>query len=309
MKNLAIKALTIILFSVMLISLFNPGFHPALSSDGMWTTSWPSGGIIYGVAVDPTNPSIVYAASASGGFFRSADGGASWSAINNGLSGLFTSEIAVQPNSPSTLYGYADYAVWKSINSGGSWTKAFNSSYVYQIVFDPNNPAAIYIGTNFGLIRTQNNGRSWDTINPNGQEIAVFDVAIDPQNSNVLYASVANLSDPAVWFGIFKSTDTGDTWTPVNSGISDTKIRSITVDKQIPSQVYACSEAGKVFKSSNSGESWKEVYNRAGCFDIVASGGTVYSAQSSVSKSSDGGDTWSDTATPFMVMESSYLTL
>ena len=207
-------------------------------------------GIIYGVAVDPTNPSNVYVASVAGGFFRSTDGGASWKAINNGLSGLYTSEIAIQPNSPATLYGYSDYAVWKSTNSGGSWTKAFNSSAVYQIVFAPANPAIIFIATNFGLLRSQNNGRSWETIYPNGQAIAVFDLTIDPQNSNVLYASVANLTAPGEWLGIFKSTDGGDTWTPANNGIDDLIIRSIAVDKQIPARYMLAAKQEKCTKAA-----------------------------------------------------------
>jgi len=304
LRLIAGKLICTILVSLSLFNNSTLEKIQILESDSTWSTNWPVGGIIYGIDVDPINTSIIYLSSPNGGFFRSPDGGASWNGINTGLSGLYTTEIAIHPQTTSTLYGYADYAIWKSTNSGGNWIKIQNTSSVYKIQFDPSDPTDIYVAKDQGLLRTLNGGSTWETIYPDGQwTTSIFDLEIDPQNTNVLYASLANLSAPGEWFGIYKSVDEGNTWTPVNSGITDLHIRSIAVDKQTPNQVYACSEAGKIYKSINNGSNWNEIFNRSGCFDVIAEGGIVYAANGTVSRSMDGGLTWDTKTTNFMTME------
>src|SRR5215510_3279514 len=98
------------------------------STDGSATFVAASSGLtnftITAIAVNPSNPRIVYAAT-EGGVFRTDDGGASWSAAP-GLPFAVFNGLALDPRNPATVFAVGDAGVFKSADSGSSWT-AINS--------------------------------------------------------------------------------------------------------------------------------------------------------------------------------------
>ena len=79
-------------------------FFTALGlGQGVWRSIGPDGGTVRTLAIDPTDSMTLYAVS-SGGVFKSTDGGANWSPINNGLPNFFVSALVIDPISPMTLY-------------------------------------------------------------------------------------------------------------------------------------------------------------------------------------------------------------
>ncbi len=89
-----------------------------------WTSIGPEGGTIFGLAIDPTTPTTLYAGTFGGVVFKSADGGSSWSAVTD-LTGKSVLALAIDPTTPTTLYaGTEGGGVFKSIDGGGNWSAA-----------------------------------------------------------------------------------------------------------------------------------------------------------------------------------------
>ena len=107
----------------------------------VWTSAGPEGGRIVALAVDPAAPATLYAAGEGGGVFKSADGGASWRAINAGLTNANVRALAVDPAAPATLYaGMWGGGVFKSTDGGLSWHAAnagLATLDVWSLAIDP----------------------------------------------------------------------------------------------------------------------------------------------------------------------------
>ena len=94
------KCLLISLLALLMI----PGWSNSVSAGfNVWTSNGPEGGIINALAVDPQTPDIIYAGT-GGGVFKSTDGGASWSAFNNGLTNTVVQALAIDPQTPAIIY-------------------------------------------------------------------------------------------------------------------------------------------------------------------------------------------------------------
>ena len=106
-----------------------------ISSGGVatWTSIGPEGGTVRALAIDPVNPTIVYAGTVGGGIFKSTDGGGHWTAANTGLgywaggywtggSASVVNAFAIDPSTPTILYAATGAGVFRSIDAGGSWT-------------------------------------------------------------------------------------------------------------------------------------------------------------------------------------------
>ncbi len=165
------------------------------------------------MAVDPNNFNIFYAtsqgavtgiekSSEGAGVFKSTDKGATWKQINNGLNTLETNVIVIDPNNSNTLYlGTDDDGLYKSTNGGESWQKMYfpnvpNTFGVGDIVVDPKNSNNVYVGT-----------------------LDYFRLAVDPGRGIIGE------------YGIFKTTNAGETWEEFNDGLIYPGIYSLVIDK------------------------------------------------------------------------------
>src|SRR5262249_46622705 len=127
----------------------------------------------------------------------------------------------------------------------------------------PTSPATIYAGTYAGVIKSTDAGVTWHTYNNgmthNGNFVAVASLAIDPSNTNTIYAVTV--------VGVYKSTNGGDAWGELNNGLG-TSVTAIAIDPSSTNTLYAgvptlcffgCVPGGGVFKSTDSGGSWKQI--------------------------------------------------
>jgi hypothetical protein len=118
--------------------------------------------IIRELAIHPTDPNTVYAATTPRGVYKTTDGGANWIEVNNGIPNLADyrqmTSVAIDPLTPTTVYVGTEAGVFKSANGGASWA-AFNSGLtnfdVQAFVIDPLIPRIIYAGTVGGVFRRQ----------------------------------------------------------------------------------------------------------------------------------------------------------
>ena len=149
---------------------------------------------IFELALDPTNPSILYAGT-RGGAFQSTDMGANWAAINNGLTNTNVRTLALDPTNPSTLYAGTDGdGVFKSTDKGANWTAINNgltNTAVVALALDPTNPSTLYAGTRGGVFKSTDRGANWVALNKGLIDLDVFALEIDPTNSATVYAGTA----------------------------------------------------------------------------------------------------------------------
>jgi hypothetical protein len=254
---------------VILVSLF-----PAAASAGLdqWTTNGPDqAGPILSLAVDPTNPAIVYAGTGHAGalvgaVFKSVDGGASWNFSNTDLPDVFVRALVIDPTTPSTIYAGTSGAfigpnfrgMFKSVNSGASWTPLASTpgpGSVTAVALAQQNPATVYAGTTASppnnLFKSVNGGADWAPIG-NGLPNGIVDaVAVDPQTASTVYAGTQ--------FGLFKSVNGGTDWSPANTGFTPVAapgILTIVIDPQNTSTLYVGTGGFGVFKSVDGGATW-----------------------------------------------------
>jgi len=211
------------------------GPQPIISS--LPSGSFPVSGRITALAVDPTNSSIVYAGGAQGGVWKSTDGGVSWTPKTDSQASLATGSIAIDSNSCSpapckTIYvgtgeenfsadSYYGAGILKSTDGGDTWTLLGGS--VFGGPFGP-------IGCDGGF--------------------HIGAIAVHPTNPLILLlAGDRSGTCP----GIYRSTDAGQTWTPVLGGFPGT---GVFFDPANPNIAYAALGFSGVYKSTDAGATW-----------------------------------------------------
>jgi photosystem II stability/assembly factor-like uncharacterized protein len=219
-----------------------------------WTSLGPEGGRVPRLVADPQAPSTVYAGTC-GGVFKTADGGASWTAVNSGLSvpgcvGL----LVIDPRNASTVYAGASCGIYKTTDAGASWS-AINSGLnlpancVVSLAISSSTPGTLYAGGN-GVFKTTDAGSSWNEVDHSvlrtGNAIALL--TLDAQNEDTIYA--------AGFLGLLKSSDGGASWNRADSGLPVT-IDALAVDPRASGTLYA-GRRDRIFKSTDGGISWRD---------------------------------------------------
>jgi glucose/arabinose dehydrogenase/photosystem II stability/assembly factor-like uncharacterized protein len=170
------------------------------------------------IAVDPLNPSTVYAGREGdgsddyrGGIFKSGDGGASWVGLGRGSipPGPKNYEpnvyaLVVDPRTTSTIYLVAGAGVFKSTAGGNGWT-AMNTGLPPQpiyagvsLVIDPLNPSVLYLGTSGnGIFKTSDGGATWAAVNNGLLHLSIGALAVSPSEPGVVYAGTRAATDDA----------------------------------------------------------------------------------------------------------------
>ena len=174
--------------------------------------------------------------------------------------------LAVDPVHSSTLYATTAIGLFRSKDSGATWT-AINGRFSktadsYGIVSDFSNmtcfaisqksPSTMFAGTSEGLFRTVDGGTTWTTcsrILPMYAQPDVTSIAIDPLTLNTLYVATHE--------GVFRSADNGRSWKDINSELTRNQLCwEIAVDPKTPTTVYTVTDDSYVCRSMDSGTTW-----------------------------------------------------
>jgi uncharacterized protein (TIGR03437 family) len=270
---------------------------PTVTPPGVLRGGGPTGGLVWDIAIDPSNSEILYAAT-NVGVFKSAKGGVHWSPVNiGGLGNRIVMQILLDHSNPATLFAATNGGgVYKSIDAGANWRPSnaglLNNS-ARAFVESPSSPGALYVATGGGVFKSTDGGESWSGASTGLTNTNVMFLAADPINSAVLYAATSG--------GVFKTIDGGATWIRANTGITDSFVACVAVDPSNPSVVYAATARNGAFKTTNGGVSWSPI--NLGLADLRLSSLVVDpsrpatllagTAEEGVFRSGDGGGSWS----------------
>lgn len=121
---------------------------------------------VRGMAVDPKNPQIIYAGTATGGTFKSIDGGRNWAPANKGLLNSTVLALVAGSDKTSTLYAATIDGVFRSRDGGARWhaTDETLSFTVPTLAIDPSNPSTVYAGSGGHFFKTINGGVKWQEV-------------------------------------------------------------------------------------------------------------------------------------------------
>src|SRR5438874_10803768 len=288
-------------------------------------------------------PVVYYFGSTGGGVWKTTDGGQTWKPVSDGFFGGTIGAIAVAPSDTSVVYAGAGEetirgnvshgdGVWKSTDAGKSWTHIGleDSYHIGRIRVHPANPDLVYVaamGHAFGpndmrgLYRSKDGGKSWDKILFVNRDSGAVDLAMDPTNPRILYASTWRFRRGPYFFesggegsALWKSTDGGDNWRELSRNKGMPKgtlgIIGVSVSPSNPQNVYAIVEAkdGGVFRSRDGGDTWtktndsSDLRQRAWYYTRIYADpkdeDSAYVPNVQFHRSNDGGKTWSRIGTP-----------
>jgi photosystem II stability/assembly factor-like uncharacterized protein len=247
------KSNFLVLFIVMTIFYMN--IETSLAQT--WEpTNGPYGGP---VQCFTENSTYLFAGSTGGvfskGIFRSADHGANWMTINNGLNTVgMGKEITALAVSGSNVVASTGQGIYYSANNGDSWSiSSYAGTYTPNVFY--NVGSNILAGGGSGLYVSTDNGLTWTAQNDNFQGIiapAVPEIRSFVMNGTTLYAGTYHK-------GIFRSTDNGLTWTTVNSGLgtpAQLNSRAFSSLGVSGTDVFAGTSGSGVFRLINNGDTW-----------------------------------------------------
>lgn len=259
-------------------------------------------GRIADIAIHPDDDNVWYVAVGSGGVWKTINAGTTWEPIFDKYPSYSTGCITIDPNNPHTIWlgtgenvggrhvGFGD-GIYMSPDDGDSWKHMGlkESQHISKIIVHPGNSHVIWVavqgplwskGGERGLYKSTDGGANWKKVLGDEEWTGVTDIVLDPRNPDWMYAAtwdrhrtVAAYMGGGPGSGIHRSTDGGETWEKLSSGLPRSNMGKIglAVSPQQPDVVYAAIELdltqGGVFRSSNRGASWSKMSN-------AVSGGT-----------------------------------
>jgi photosystem II stability/assembly factor-like uncharacterized protein len=295
---------------------------------------YQASGRLNSIAIHPTNVNIIYAGTATGGVWKTTDGGASWTPLTDSQCSTAMGSVAVDPSNPNIVYAgtgeqnfsidsYYGCGVLKSTDGGTSWSQLGASVFdtpsggasIAKIAIHPSTTSTLLVASDFGLYRSTDSGASFSLVRSG----TATDVVIDPSSPSTMYAAIGNVFGGAS-NGVYKSGDTGATWSLLAGGFPTTNVGRINlaIAASSPSTVYAAIQNSNtlsllgIFKTTNGGTTWSGLSaTGASCntqcwYDMGISvdptnANTVYFSGFSLYKSTNGGGAFVDIGTTIHV--------
>ncbi len=177
------------------------------------------------IAIDPQQPQTLYAGT-SGGVYKSIDGTKTWKKVNTGLvdpdvlkssRALSVTRIKVDPYNPDKVYAATLTGLFHSRNAGETWSRIGESlpdHMLIELLLDPQDQSVLYVAHREGVSRSEDSGETWESRNRGLTNLNIRALAISTIDSQVLYAGTNGK-------GLFRSADSGMSWTPVPLASTD----------------------------------------------------------------------------------------
>jgi len=226
------------------------------SAQKPWIAVGPAGGDARSFTAVPGEPNHLYMGTTSSWIYESEDRGSTWRRLGklDAADDLVLDHIIVNPANHKHLLvaawniSHKGGGLWVSHDSGQNWKQAdgLKGQSIRAFTQSASDPKLIVAGTLDGVFRSTDGGSTWTQISPAGsKEIhEVESIAIDPKDSNIIYAGT--------WHLPWKTTD-GNNWVSMKQGlIDDSDVFSIIIDPAQPNVVYTSACSG-IYKSENAG--------------------------------------------------------
>jgi len=236
----------------------------------------PVGNRVTSIAGVPGQPYIYYAGSASGGIFKTTDGGIHWEPIFDGQPVSSIGSLAIAPSDPNVIWAGTGEAwirshisvgagIYKSTDAGKTWKLMGleKTGRIGHIAIDPKNPDVVLacaVGHAYGpqqergVFRTTDGGKTWDRVLFVDENCGCSDIAMDPNNPRILFAGMWPI-EIHTWgresggpgSGLYVSRDEGATWRKLTGRGLPTRMTgkyALAIARSNSNRVYALIETG-----------------------------------------------------------------
>ena len=288
-----------------------PAAYPNVDDSFLVAAKWRfigpyRGGRVLAVAGALDDPLTFYFGAAHGGVWKTTDAGLNWRNVSDEYFEFpAVGALDVSFSDPQVVYAGTGEGVqrqfispgngvYKSTDGGDTWANVGlkETRHIARLRIHPANSDVVYVaamGDMFGpnpdrgIYRTQDGGETWKQILYKGETTGGVDITIDPSDPNVVIASI-NHHVTLPWdeesggptSGIFKSTDSGDSWTDItrNPGMPSGLVGkiSVAISPARANRVYAFIEADKgeggIYRSDDGGSSWQRTHTDPGKMEI-----------------------------------------
>ena len=237
---------------------------------------------------------IIYAGTASGGLWKSTNGGIDWKPIFDDQPVASIGAVAIDQSNPSVIWvgtgegnprnsQTSGDGVFKSLDGGKTWKfmGLKNSRNIHRILINPHNPDIVYAGVQGsawgehperGVFRTKDGGKTWEKILYVDEKTGIAELVMDPSNPNKLFAAMWQFRRWPWFFesggpgsGLYVTIDGGDSWEKRTSedGLPEGDLGriGIAVAPSNPDRVYALIESKKnaLYRSDDGGYKWRKI--------------------------------------------------
>jgi photosystem II stability/assembly factor-like uncharacterized protein len=284
------------------------GFDPA-GAGSPWYSIGPRNvnGRVKSLAIHPTNANIVYAGAASGGVWKSIDGGQIWDPLWDMQTSLAIGALGISKSSPNTIYAgtgewtpgwgpsYGGAGVYLSTDAGVTWSPrpSVQARRVGKLVVHPTDPNTVWLCGDHGLEKSTNGGTTWTTLKAG----TITDIVLDPANPNVVLIAVQSdkfyrSTNGGTTFAALAGAPTGASliWPQIAIGVSGAHANNFIVIKM----------GGNVQKSIDGGATFNAAGTRVGFYagwcDVIACAPDneqiIFWGGIGMDRTGDGGTTW-----------------
>ena len=242
-------------------------------------------------------PHTYYMGSTGGGVWKTTDDGITWKNVSDKFfkTGSVGAIAVSESDTNIVVVGMGEHAargvmtsmgdgVYKSMDAGKTWTHVGleKTRHISDVIIHPTNPDIIYItaqGAQYaptkerGIYKTTDGGKTWKQVLFVNETTGASSLSMDMNNPRILYASMWQhqryhwyMESGGEHSGLYKSTDSGDTWNKMKTGLpKDFGKSGISVSRANSERVFAVIEAegkkGGVYRSDDAGKKWKQVNN------------------------------------------------
>lgn len=287
------RLLSLVVFSFVLSISSAQTINPELLNDLKARNIGPGGmsGRVTAIDVEPNNPAVIYVGTASGGIWKTTNGGINFAPIFDSAEVAGIGALAVDPNNPDVVWAgtgegnprnsiTGGFGLYKSLDAGRSWKLIGleNTRHIHRIIIHPSNSNIIYIGAigtpwgphkERGVYKTIDGGKNWKQILFTNELSGVADMIMDPQNPEKLFVAMwEHIRHP--WFfksggkgsGLYMTIDGGENWKQLDEkgGLPKGELGRIglAISASNPDYVYALVESKKnaMYRSSDGGYNW-----------------------------------------------------
>jgi photosystem II stability/assembly factor-like uncharacterized protein len=237
----------------------------------------------------------IYVGTATGGVWKSPDRGVTWRPIFEREATASIGDVAVAPSNPNIVWvgtgesnlfraSLSGTGIYKSVDAGRTWQHMglTETGTIGRVIVHPTNPDVVFVAASGkewtandmrGVFKTTDGGKTWTKSFYRSPNTGAVDLVMDPGDPNTLYAGMwqrvrRKWSDPRVEpnyseGGIWKTSDAGATWTPINDGLPAPNVRGrigLDVSRSNPNVVYAIIDSYDTGRPARPGE--RDAYGR-----------------------------------------------